>query len=64
MIPKMYSCCKKQPSWIFVYKNKEAWGICDKHFESPYHQHLVESVINLKTAKLDSPFEIFSGVVV
>ena len=62
MLPEMYSCCKTQPSWIFVYENGEVYSICDMHFNSDAHRSMVKSVMNLKSHKEYLPSLIFEGI--
>lgn len=62
MSTEMLKCCKKQPSWVFVYENKSVWGICDTHFKSDEHRVFVKFVINVKTRKSSKPEEIFKEV--
>jgi len=62
MSPEMYCCCKMQSSWIFVYENKQVWGICENHFASDAHRLFVKNVINIQTNTLYSPDEIFSKI--
>ena len=51
-----------QSSWIFVYTNKQVWGICENHFEFDAHRLFVKNVINIQTNTLYSPDEIFCKV--
>ncbi len=53
-----------QSSWIFVYSNKQVWGICENHFTSDAHQLFVKHVINIQTKTLYTPDEIFSEILV
>ena len=62
MSPEM-CCCEKQSSWIFVYENKEIWGICDTHFKSIEHRAFVKFVINIETRKSVTPDKIFKEIV-
>ncbi len=62
MSPEMRCCCKNQPSWIFVYENKEPRGICDVHFKSDKHRLFVKQVINFESAEIFTPQEIFKEI--
>lgn len=62
MQPEMYSCCKMQPSWIFIYENEQVYSICDVHFESENYRLFVKFVINMKTRKCYLPSEILGGI--
>lgn len=62
MTPNMYSCCKSEPTWIFIYENNEVYTICNDHFNSSAHQALVKSVINFKSHQMYDPALIFDGV--
>jgi len=51
-----------QSSWIFVYSNKQVWGICENHFTSDAHRLFVKHVINIQTKTLYTPDEIFNKI--
>lgn len=61
MSPEM-CCCESQSSWLFVYENKEPRGICDIHFKSPNHRLFVKNVINVESAEMFLPEEIFKEI--
>jgi len=63
MSPEMCCCCTKQPSWIFVYENKDPRGICSEHFDSSKHRLFVTHVINFESAKCFTPEEIFKEAI-
>jgi hypothetical protein len=62
MYPELYSCCKKQPSWIFVYENNTVYNICKGHFTSVAHREFVKYIINLETGTSYLPSQVFVEV--
>lgn len=62
MSNEMYSCCKKQPFWIFIYKNNQVYTICKDHFESDAHRWNVQSVINFNTNENLTPEQAFGQI--
>ena len=64
MYPELYSCCKTQPTWIFIYEDNKVYSICDVHFKSDAHRYEVKNVINFETRKCYLPDEIFGGMLV
>ena len=55
----MYVCCGEQPTYLFVYEDNKAYGICNEHFHSIAHRCFVKHVINLKTGEKLDPAKIF-----
>ena len=52
-------CCGEQPTYLFIYENNTAWGICDVHFTSVAHRCFVKWVIDVKTRQKYIPNQIF-----
>ena len=59
---KMYVCCGEQPTYLFVYQNNEAYGICKEHFKSDAHRFKVNYVIDLKTKEKFSAAKILGDL--
>ncbi|KKK70788.1 hypothetical protein LCGC14_2920470 [marine sediment metagenome] len=59
---EMYVCCGEQPTHLFVYQNKQVYGICKEHFKSDAHRFKVNYVIDLKTSEKFYANTIFGDV--
>ena len=64
MESEMYMCCGEQPTHLFVYQNKQVYGICIEHFKSDAHRFKVKYVIELKTGEKFYPNRIFGDVLI
>jgi len=62
MQSEMYVCCGEQPTHLFIYENKQVYGICKEHFKSDAHRFKVKYVIDLKTGEKFYPSKIFGDV--
>lgn len=58
----MYVCCGEQPTHLFIYQNKQVYGICKNHFHSLAHRYNVRHVVDLKTGEKFYPDKIFGEI--